>query len=109
MREIAKIEEGTLVIAPRVAEIERADITILDFVLITGSRAKSGKQVTRLREQAAAIVFIGSDEREIAGNCGNSIGRAWRAKRIVRVGEIGKRIGVELMIVGFGAASCPRR
>ena len=71
MRKVAKIEETALVIAPRVAKVEGADVTVFDFVLIARRRAKPRKQVTRLRVETAAIVLIGSDKGEIAGNRGD--------------------------------------
>ena len=74
MREVTKIEETALVIAPRAAEVEGADVTVFDLVLITRRRAKPRKQVTRLGMETAAIVLIGSDERKIAGNRGHRDG-----------------------------------
>src|SRR5882724_13334787 len=105
MKQIAKIEESTLVIATRMAKAERANVAVLDLVLITRRRAKCRKHVTRLRVQAAAIIFVINIRiGKITSNCRNRGGRERGARWISDVEEVRQPIGAELTIVGFGTA-----
>src|SRR6266436_2082564 len=86
-------------------KVESANVAVLNLVLITRRCAKPRKQITRLCAQAAAIVFIlAIRKRKITSNRRNRCRRERGAKWISDVEEIGKPIGIELTIVGFGAA-----